>query len=167
MIITEQQVAAQYRPHSKWLPKKERDKKAYLSSTSYLILHASLAFFLQVSISNWPWGTGMTLKPIHMEIPMSRIQLTCQQQKRMKQSMGMKFSLRPVTWPAYDTPLVPTHHHFSGSCLFLPGLRSTPHSAFQPHQGNTGWQKQQLTLIFLRAGTSHNWNFFCSSQESK
>ena len=90
--------------------------------------------FLWPSPSKFPLPTGQEdwndlknqctwkrqgLKSIYMSI--AKNSKKKKKKEWLKQTMGMTFSLGPVTWSAYDTPLLSTHHHFSSSRLLLPG----------------------------------------------
>lgn len=108
--------------------------KAYLSN-----------FFLDPSCFLWPSPSKFPLLTGHEDWNDLKNQFTWKRQclkssymstaknskkkEWLKQSVGMKFSLGPVTWSAYDTPLLSTHHHFSSSCLLLPGP-SQHHTAY-------------------------------------
>lgn len=126
-------------------------------------------FLLDPSCFLWPSPSKFPLLTVHEDWNDLKNQFTWKlqclkstymstakkQQKKawLKQSMGMKLSLGPVTWPAYDTPLVSTHHHFSGSCLLLPGpsQHHTAHS--NPAKGT------QADREAINADISASWKF--------
>lgn len=165
MIISEQQMEAEYRPNSKRLAPPKKRGRAYLS----VIFLLDPSYFLWPSPSKFPFPTGhedgndlrnqftwkcQCLKSIHISTAKDSVI-----QRMTEKISGDKVFPGPVTLLACDMPLVSTHHHLSGSCLLR--AQSTPHGTFQPLQGSTCWQKKQLTLIFLQAGNSHNENFLC------
>ena len=146
--------------------------KAYLSNC---FLDPSC--FLWPSPSKFPLLTGQEdwndlknqftwkrqrLKSIYMSIAKNS------QKKRMTETINWD-EIFPRT--CHMISLWPTSAVYTSSLLELPfaspRAQSRPHSAFQPRQGNTCWQKKQLTLIFLQAGNFHIKTSFASSQESK
>ena len=83
--------------------------------------------FLWLSPSKFPFLTGHEdWNDLKNQFTWKRQCLKSTYMSTAKKSMtetinGDEIIPGPVTWPAYDTPLVSTHHYFSSSCLLLPG----------------------------------------------
>lgn len=124
--------------------------------------------FLWPSPSKFPFPTGQEdwndlknqctwkrqgLKSIYMSIAKN----SKKKKKRMTETINGD-DIFPRT--CHMISLWHTSAVYTSSLLQLPfaspRAQSRPHSAFHPRQGNTCWQKKQLTLIFLQAGNFHN-----------